>query len=157
MVPFQSRGISKAISWVNLPASLKVTLLKSFREEAETCDGRWAASSKSVSGDEWGGDGLCGQQPAGPALLPAWGTPATTSAAVSIHPPTGVHSGPHVSGMSFLPSLGWNPLVPSCTFNLEVTNCCVLGSREGKQIISLRIKVEAIMSCYVSEEVLLFN
>lgn len=93
MVPFQPRGISKAISWVNLPASLKVILLKSFREEAETCDGtwetcngRWAASSRSVRGDEWGGDGLCGQQPAGPALLPAWGTPATTSAAVSIHP-----------------------------------------------------------------------
>lgn len=104
-----------------------------------------------------GGDRLCGQQPAGPTLLPAWGTPATTSAAVSIHPPTGVHSGPHLSGTSFSLSLGWNPLAPSCTFSLEVTNCCVLGSREGKQIISLRIKVEAIVSCYVSEEVLLFN
>ena len=109
MVPFQPRGTSKAINWVNLPASLKVTLLKSFREEAETCDGRWetcdgrwAASSRSVRGDELGGDGLCGQHPAGPALLPAWGTPATTSAAVSIHPPTGVHSGPHVLACRFL-------------------------------------------------------
>lgn len=39
-----------------------------------------------VRGNEWGGGRLCGQQPAGPAILPAWGTPATTSAAVSIHP-----------------------------------------------------------------------
>ena len=74
------------------------------------------------------------------------GTPATTSAAVSIHPPTGAGSGPHLSGMSFLPSLGWNPLA----------SCCVIGSREGRQIISLRIKVVAIMSCYMSDEVLLF-
>ena len=66
------------------------------------------------------------------------------------------HSGPHLSGVSFLSSLGWNPLAPSCTFSLEVTNCCVVGSREGKQIISLRMKVEAIVSCYVSDEFLLF-
>lgn len=143
---FRPRGISRTVDWVNLPASLKVILLKSFREEAEMCNGRWAAYSRSMRGNEWVGGGLCGQQPAGPALLPAWGTPATTSAAVSIHPPTGARSGPHLSGMSFLPSLGWNPLA----------SCCVIGSREGRQIISLRIKVEAIMYCYVSDEVLLF-
>lgn len=107
-----------------------------------------------VRGNEWGGGRLCGQQPAGPALLPAWGTPATTSAAVSIHPLGSLW--PHLSGVSFLSSLGWNPLAPSCTFSLKVTNCCVVGSREGKQIISLRMKVEAIVSCYVSDEFLLF-
>lgn len=54
---FRPRGISRTVDWVNLPASLKVILLKSFREEAEMCNGRWAAYSRSVRGNEWGGGG----------------------------------------------------------------------------------------------------
>lgn len=90
--------------------------------------------------------GLLFCQPGGHLLPPQ-------QLSVSIH---WGHSGPHLSGVSFLSSLGWNPLAPSCTFSFEVTNCCVVGFREGKQIISLRMKVEAIVSCYVSDEFLLF-
>lgn len=37
---FQPQGISKAANQIHLPTSLKVTLLKSFRKEAEMCDER---------------------------------------------------------------------------------------------------------------------
>lgn len=91
---------------------------------------------------EWTGWGeLHGQPSVGSLFCQPWGglgklperPPAPTPGALSDHPPTGVHSGPHLSGMAFVLLLGWAPLAPCCAFCLEVTTAPSLDPEEGNR------------------------